>query len=189
MLDNELDLIEASRKGQNEAFGELYDEYIQKIYRFIFFKTHHKETAEDLTSQVFIKAFEKIKSYDAGKSSFAVWLYRIARNTVIDYYRTRKSDANVEDVWDLFKDESLLKDVDNKIQLEKVGKYLQTLEPLQREMIIMRVWNDLSYKEISQIINKSEANCRVIFMRAVGKLKDKVPFAIYIALLLNNLKN
>ena len=120
MLDNELELIKASQNGQNEAFGELYDEYIQRIYKFIYFKTHHRESAEDLTSRVFIKAFEKIKTYNEGKSSFSVWLYRIARNTVIDHYRTNKIDINIEDIWNTEIDSKVSTDFDNKLQLEKV---------------------------------------------------------------------
>src|SRR3989339_84820 len=189
MLSNESDLIRESQEGGNEAFGELYDEYIQKIYKFVYFKTHHKEVAENLTSKAFIKAFEKIKSYDSRKASFSTWLYGIARNTVIDYYRTKKLNINVEDVWDLPAKNGLLEDVDNRMKLEEVGKHLKTLDVGQREIIIMRVWDDLSYKEIAQIIGKSEANCRMMYMRAVGKLKESVPFAVYIALLLNNLKN
>ena len=108
---------------------------------------------------------------------------------MIDYYRTKKLNINVEDVWDLPAKNGLLEDVDNRMKLEEVGKHLKTLDVGQREIIIMRVWDDLSYKEIAQIMNKSEANCRMMYMRAVGKLKENVPFAVYVALLLNNLKN
>lgn len=184
MDQQELDIILLCKKGESENFGLLYDKYIEKIYKFIYYKTHHKETTEDLTSKTFMKAFEKIDTFADLKGSFAAWLYKIARNTVIDHYRAKKIDTNIEDVWDLKDDKDINKDIDIKQQLNDVDKYLKNLKPEQREIIIMRVWENLSYQEIAEILEKSEASCKMTFSRAINKLRKEMPLAIFIALIL-----
>lgn len=182
---NEGQLIARVQNGENQAFGRLYDAYIRKIYDFVYFKTLHKETAEDLTSQTFLKALNSIKDYKEEKGAFSSWLYRIAQNTVYDHYRTYKSSSNIEDAWDLPGDENVQADVADKLQLEEVGKYLSLLKPVQRDIIIMRVWQQLSYKEIAEIVGKGEGNCKMIFSRGIKKLRKSMPLAMFVAFLLN----
>lgn len=165
-------------------FSRLYDKHVKAIYRFIYYKTHHKETAEDLTSTTFIKALDNFNSFQSEKGNFSAWLYRIARNTVIDFYRTKKSNLNIEDVWDLSGDEDIERDICMTKQLEDVKEYLKTLKAEQREIIILRVWEDLSYRKISQITGKTEENCKVIFSRTILKLRSSVPLIILILLIL-----
>ena len=98
---DEKKIIKDCKKGDLEKFSGLYDVYIGKIYRFIFYKTSHKETAEDLTSETFTKALKSIEGFSANKGTFQAWLFRIARNTVIDFYRTKKDLKNIDDVWEL----------------------------------------------------------------------------------------
>ncbi|PIR75566.1 MAG: hypothetical protein CO030_02135 [Candidatus Magasanikbacteria bacterium CG_4_9_14_0_2_um_filter_42_11] len=80
---------DAATHGDREAFGQLYDLYIKEIYRFVYYKTHQKETAADITADIFVKALHKIDTFDAMKGSFRTWLYTIARSAVIDHYRTK----------------------------------------------------------------------------------------------------
>lgn len=166
--------------GHLEDFGLLYEKYIKKIYDFIYYKTTHKETAEDLTSQTFFKALEKINTFNAGHGAFAAWLYQIARHNIIDYYRAKKNDANIEDVWDLAGDEDLDRDLDNKEKLKQIKKYIVKLNAGQREIIIMRVWQEMSYREISEITGKSEDVCRMSFSRAIKKLKQEMPLMVFL---------
>jgi RNA polymerase sigma-70 factor (ECF subfamily) len=173
-------IVLSCQSGQLNDFGILYDKYIKKIYDFIYYKTTHKETAEDLTSQTFFKALEKINTFDASKGTFAAWLYRIARNNVIDHYRTKKNDINVEDVWDLAGDEELDRDLDNKEKTEQIKKYISKINIEQREIIMMRVWQEMSYQEIAEITGKSEDVCRMTFSRAIKKLKQDMPLAIFL---------
>lgn len=180
-------LVELAQAGKSESFGELYHLYINKIYNFIYYKTQHRETAEDLVSLVFTKALENIKNFkNDSESSFQGWLYQIARNTVIDFYRTNRPTIDIEDVWDLdlSAENNLLVDLDNKIKLEEVHKYLQLLKPTQRDIIIMRVWQEMSYQEIADVLNQSEASCKMAFSRALRELKTKMPLAAFVALLL-----
>ncbi|MFH1427179.1 MAG: RNA polymerase sigma factor [Patescibacteria group bacterium] len=169
-------------RGQFRKVWRIVRPIYKKIYNFIFYKTGQKETAEDLTSQTFIKALENIKKYNSTKGSFSSWLYRIARNTVIDYYRTKKENFNITDFTNLGSDENLEDQTDLKQQLEKVQKYLLKLKAEQREIIIMRVWDGLSYEEISQIVNKSQASCKMQFSRTINKLRKDLPLEIFILL-------
>jgi len=180
-MDNLEGVVARATQGDKEAFAKLYDEYIKKIYNFIYYKTHHKETAEDLTSITFTKAWKNIESFNKG--SIQAWLYTIARNTVIDHYRTVKQDKNIDDVWDLSSNTDIAMDADTVLKVEDVKKYLQDIAPIQRDIVIMRVWQDLSYKEIAEITGKSEANCKVIYSRAISKLKLKMPIVVFIAFL------
>jgi len=170
-------LVANFRSGKTEDFGLLYDKYVRKIYDYIYFKTHHKEIAEDLCSKTFIKCLEKLETYQQSKGSFSSWLYRIATNTVIDHYRTQKNHADIADAWDLASDEDLLKDVENKDKFVEVEKLLKELSPQQRDIVMLRIWSGLSYKEIAEIVGKSEDNCKMIFSRAVGKMRGELVLA------------
>lgn len=182
MNENEQKIIQSCKKGKHEDFALLYDLYIGKIYRFIYYKTHHKETAEDLTSETFLKALRKINSFDSERGSFSTWLYQIARNTVVDYYRTRKLYLNVDDAWDLKDDTDIMRDVEFVQKLKKVEQYLKKLKPEQREIIIMRVWQNMNYCEIAEVLNKSEASCKMIFSRTIRTLRKEM-FAAFILFL------
>ncbi len=149
----------------------MYDKYVDKIYNFVYYRTHHKETAEDLTSLIFIKALENISNYKKG-TNFNAWIYRIARNTIIDHYRTKREFKDIDDIWDLASSDDLSSKIDNKETLKKIEKYLNTLKSLQRDVIIMRIWDNLSFKEISKILNKSEGSLKMMLSRSRKELKE-----------------
>ncbi len=172
------------RKVNRDNFGKLYDEYIKKIFNFIYYKTHHKETAEDLTSETFIKALNNLDSFNENKGSFSTWIYQIARNTVIDFYRTQKHYVNIDDIWDLSKEEDILRDLDTVKKLEDIKEYLKTLKNEQREIVILRVWEGMSYKEISEAMGKSEASCKMAFSRTIKILREQMPLSIFLTMLL-----
>lgn len=159
--------------GDTEAFGVLYDRYLDKIYRFVYYKTFSKETAEDITSDIFHKALVKIGSYDSEKGTFSAWIYRIARNSVIDYYRTNKPEVSIDDVFDVAVDERTVESLDAIAGLKKVTDYLQTLNSKQREIIVLRIWEELSYKEIATIVGGSEDSVKMAFSRGIRELREK----------------
>ena len=203
-------IINDCQKGDLEKFSVLYDVYVDKIYRFIFYKTSHRETAEDLTSQTFIKSMKAINSFDDKKGTFQAWLFRIARNTVIDFYRTKKNLMNIDDVWELgttqrmeatlevghtIHSEQLLfrtrlcpeNVLSTQDDLRKAQEYLANLSPRQREIVFLRVWDNMPYKQIAEIINETEANCKMIFSRTIKKMKsDLGPLAALLLLVITN---
>src|SRR5580693_8433051 len=90
-------LLSKAKSGEETAFSQLYDLYFEKIYRFTFFRVSHKEVAEDLTEDVFIKAFASLNALTQ-TASFEAWLYQIARRKVIDYYRSKRLQLPLDEV-------------------------------------------------------------------------------------------
>lgn len=186
MEKNQLNLVIRAQSGDADSFGALYDLYADKIYKYIYYRTNHKETAEDITSLSFIKALENLASFRPEKGSFSSWLYRIAHNSVIDYYRGEKPSAVLlDETLPLADGKDIESDIDKDYLAGEAKKYLDSLSQTQREIVIMRVWDELSYKEIAEIIGKSEENCKVIFSRAIASLRGRVSLALYLILLLS----
>ncbi len=177
--------VKKFQAGDREAFGVLYDRYAEKIYRFVYFKVLNKDVAEDIVSAVFIKGYEKIGSFNANKGTFSQWIYSIARNTVIDHYRTNRKNVDIEDIFDLGEDERTEAKIDARDLLKKVEKYLTKLNPRQREIITLRVWEELSYREIAAVVGGSEDSVKVMFSRTIRELRDKLgPQALAVLVLM-----
>jgi len=123
-------LLEKAKKEDQAAFGQLYNIFFKKIYRFIYYRTGHKEIAEDLAEDVFLKALKKISTVD-NPESFVGWLYQIARNTVIDYYREKKSTVALEDIENTLEYETNIIDIINLKQQQKI--FLRLLKELGAE--------------------------------------------------------
>ena len=166
----------------SQEFTALYDQYIEKIYNFIYYRTSHKETAEDLASKTFIKAWENINQFNEQKGAFSSWLYSIARNNVIDHYRKEKQTMDIDKILDISSAENVEESTNAKVQLDKVKEYLKELPQEQQDIVIMRVWDDLSYKEIAAILQKSEASTKMSFYRTMDKIQEKFPVAALILL-------
>ncbi len=181
--EEQADLARRCQQGDKNAFGLLYEAFIRPIYNFVYYKTHHQETAEDIVSGVFTKAFDHLGSFDPVRGPFSAWLYQIARNSVIDYYRTKRTLVNIEDAWDLDDGSDMVRDLGAREQLRNVQQYLKALPSEQRDIVIMRVWQGLSYAEISAALGKSEASCKMMYSRTIAKLRESMPLAVWIALL------
>ena len=175
--------ILSCQQGHLSAFESLYNSYVKQVYRFIYFKTHQKEIAEDLTSTTFLKALQKIKTLDTQKASFKTWLYHIARNTVIDHYRSYQEEDDLEDAWELGDKENIAEDLDFKMKMASVKTYLKQLKPEQRDIVLLRIWSGCSFQEIAHIMDKTEAACKMSFKRVIEKLRDDFsPFMILLLL-------
>src|SRR3989344_3490669 len=169
---DERQLIERSVEGESSAFGRLYDRYLEKIYRFVFFKVGHREEAEDLTQQVFTSAWENIQGFREQGLPISSWLYKIARNRIIDHYRTKKTHTPLEripeEIAHLTED---MEDMDKKILLERIYTSLHTLTDEQQEIIVLRFIEEFSHKEIAAAMDKQEVAVRVLQHRAIKNLK------------------
>ena len=182
-MEDEKVLIKKAKDGENEAFGLLYDNYLPKIYRFVLLKVSHREEAEDLTHQAFLKAWENVHKYkDEGKYEglpFSSWLYKIARNTVIDHYRSvrhTKTEVSIDEVSEeaiiFANDNSFDKDIDQKINLRKISDAIKKLKEIEQDIIIMRFIDDLPHEEVASVIGKSVGATKLIQHRAIKKLQQ-----------------
>lgn len=171
-MESENEVIRKCQAGDWSEFGQLYNLYVKKIYGFIYIKTMHREIAEDLTSATFLKAVEKIGSFDAD-TNFSAWLYAIARNGVIDHYRTQKQNLDIDDFWDLDSGDDFAESFANLETLQKVKSYLKTLSAEQRELVLMRVWGSMSFKEIAAATGKSEGSLKMAISRILKEMKKE----------------
>lgn len=167
-------IVEKAISGESSAFGLLYDKYQPQIYRFIYLKTSHREEAEDLTHQVFLNAWQKIENYKFKGYPFSTWLYQIARNEVIDFYRTRKSNLNIETIPEPTIKESFEKKLDINLELEKIKKAIIELSSEQQNVIIMRFVNDIPLQEIADAMGKSNGAIRILQYRAIKNLQKNL---------------
>ena len=163
-----------------EAFIKAYDEYLDPIYRFVFFKVNSKEEAEDLTSSVFLKAWDYIQDNNLkDHKTLKSFLYKVARNAVIDHYRkeSRVQNVSIQDKVALhIQDHD--QDIGTKLQIasefKEIQSKLQELKDEYREVIILKYVNELSTKEIADILDKSRGNIRVLSYRALEALRKLI---------------
>ena len=172
MKEHERTWIRECQKGNTESFGKLYDVYIGKIYKFVFFRISQKETAEDITSTIFLKALKQIHTFNNKKdASFSGWLFRIARNTIIDYYKKKKEVLLDTEKEKSVKDDKYLDRLHASLRINEVKAALKSLSEDQQEIILMRVWQGLSYKEIASALQKTEASCKMMFSRSIKQIR------------------
>jgi RNA polymerase sigma-70 factor (ECF subfamily) len=170
-LQDEARLVQLARAGDADAFAQLYDAYVERVYRYVYFRVTDNETAEDLTSQVFLKAWENLGRYRPG-GPFLAWLYTIAHNTVIDHYRTRKPTVPLEEVASLIVQKDDLEDhMELQFNVEILRTALQQLTPDQQQVLMMRFIAEMSTEEVARAMGKREGAVRALQMRALHTLE------------------
>lgn len=175
-LSNKILFLRVQNK-DHEAYGQFYDLYAEKIYRFVFFKVNSAEDAKDLTSEVFLKTWQYIKNDKAIKNLNA-FVYMVARNCIIDFYRERsRKESNEEFINEahlaISGDNPLLKQI-KETEIAETLKALSQLKDEYREAIILHYLNELSAREMSQILGKSPGAIRVLLYRALNALKSAI---------------
>lgn len=186
MLVNEHLIIEKIQKWSKDDFIMIYEKYLKKIYEFIYFKVGNKQDAEDLTSQTFLKAFEKINTFDLDKwTKFSSWLYMIANNIVVDHFRANITSVDFDMMQYISDRKDVLSDVNDRHRIGQVLEFLETLDEEKKQIFTMRIWNKMSYEEISQVVWKSQDACKQTFSRTLSKIVEK--FGVMALLLFINL--
>jgi len=167
-LNKELQLIEKAKESL-EAFDEIYEYYLPKIYSYIYNRCRNKEITEDVTSQTFIQGMMKLKSFKFKGFRFGSWLYRIAQNCLVDYFRKHPDQMKFEEKEseDEQTDEIALKDERKKIILEVISK----LPSAYQEILTLKYFEDLSNDEMSEILGCSKATLSVKIHRSLKSLK------------------
>ncbi len=180
---SETQIIAQIQGGNMDQFVILYDRYIEKIYKFVYYRTLHRELAEDITSQAFMKAMDRLSTFDSSKGTFQAWLYQIARNVMIDEFRRRVPLDNIDEHEDLASRENVESDVDRTLNSARLRGLIDQLPEESQELVTMRLWNELSYAEIAEITGKTEGSLKMQFSRIVGRLQQAVQVLILIVLL------
>lgn len=166
-------LIKRAAGGDFEAFGELYSIYLDRIYRYVFYQVKDKMTAEDITEDVFIKAWRAISSCKGKEKTFSSWLYRIAHNHVIDIFRSQKKELSteMETVAEL-SDPKL--EVETELERQELLNGIDCLPQNQKQVIVLKFIEGLDNREIGQIMDKNQGAIRILQMRALTKLREKL---------------
>jgi RNA polymerase sigma-70 factor (ECF subfamily) len=173
-LDDEaLDrLVLEAQGGDPWAFGRIFDAFNEPIYRFIASRVQRPSDAEDLTQLVFVKALEALPRYEQRGIPFGGWLFRLARNTVIDHARTRHEHADLAVVAEQASDGAGPDDIAlRRHDLDAVGAALAELTDEQREVIELRFFAGLSAREAAEVIGKQEGTVRGLQFRAIAALR------------------
>lgn len=181
----ELAHVQACQRGERDHFDALYTQHVHAIYRYLSRRVFDRQATEDLTSITFLKALEAIRSFNPKQQKFKAWLYRIARNAMIDHFRKERPTMDIESAWDLPSDDVTSLAAERSVNVARLHKAMQKLSPAEREIVMLRVWEDLSYKEIAELTGKTEANAKMIFSRSLKDLRTQFPGALALLILLS----
>jgi RNA polymerase sigma-70 factor (ECF subfamily) len=168
-------LVAQARKGNTDAFGELYRRYVDPIYRYLNVRLIDSKDAEDLTEDVFIRSFQSLGSYRERGWPFSAYLYQVAKNVLIDHYRQKKPEAALAASSSVTESERPLDD--HVIRVEQVGDLQRVLDQLPakfREVIILRVILEMPTALTANWMNLSEGAVRVLLHRALVALRGKM---------------
>ncbi len=172
------ELVVRSQNADSGAFGDLYDLYIDQIFRYISFRVSEDEN-EDLTELVFLKAWEKIREYKPGTALFSSWLFRIAHNCIVDYYRVTKTNREqqqslTENVPETRRDFAAENRIHRRIEREVIKDALDALPEDYKSILVLRYINDLEYEEIEHILQRGYSALRILQYRALKALKKEL---------------
>jgi RNA polymerase sigma-70 factor (ECF subfamily) len=166
-------LIKQAAGGSFKAFGSLYGIYLDRIYRYIYYKVNDRMTAEDITEEVFVKAWKSIKSCRGREDTFQAWLYRIAHNHLANCLRDNGRVTSLD------KNETIdfpdpRQRTESGAEYGELMRAVANLPEIQREVIILKFIEGLDTREASRVLGKNEGAIRIAQMRALTALRDKL---------------
>lgn len=155
------------------SFTALYDAYVNDVYRYVYSRLGNKTEAEDITSETFLKAIEKFSTYKHQNGrSIKWWFFAIARNLMIDKFR-KKELLEFNEEYTAWHDEKILDAVADKDLISQIEEFIKTFKPPVPEIIQLRLWEELSFEEISQIVGKPVAAVKMAYYRALEKINQE----------------
>jgi len=166
------DVIDRARNGDRAAFAELYDTYVDSVYRYLLYRVREPSDAEDLCSEVFTRAFANIHRYRWQGKSFLAWLYTIARNAVTDRRRRERPTVEIDNAYGLAEDGPTAHD--RAVHGEAVDALRGAVRHLtteQQEVLVLRFVENRSSREVAKILGKNEGAIRALQFRALGRLR------------------
>jgi RNA polymerase sigma-70 factor (ECF subfamily) len=176
-VDSTDDLVTRARHGDSDAFSLLYRHYVQSIYRYIYARVNNNtQQAEDLTQEVFLKALDKLDGYQFKGKPFSSWLFRIAHNLVIDYYRQMNKNTaattSLNDSSVIVSTEDPVASAEQSMAVKALNEAVSKLPDRQKNVIILRFSGGLSVAETANVLGTSQGTVKKLQNVALGKLKD-----------------
>jgi len=165
---------------RDQEFDDLYLQFSDKIYKYFYWQTHDPYLSEDFTGEVFVRVWKNWKRFKPDFSQ--AWLYRIARNFLIDYWRKNKDrketslEASVEAGIEPSYDEDLIERIQTDNEIKRLREAISLLPENLKEVVILRFIEELSAKEVGEILNLTEVNVRVLQHRALQKLREVIKY-------------
>jgi len=169
----ESSLIQRAIRRDVDAFGRLYDMYVDRVYRHIYYRLGNVADTEDLTQQVFLKAWQAIGRYKKTASPFLAWLITISHNMVVDFYRTKKNKTYLEN--GATPDDSVSSPeqvTEARFVQHRLRRAILQLRGDQQQVVLLRFIEGFQFKEIASLLGKSDGAIRVILHRALVKLRQ-----------------
>lgn len=172
-MQDEQGLVCQAREGDKEAFSQLYEFYFDRIYRYAALKTGNKAEAEDMTQQVFLKAYRSIASYKSKGVPFSAWLFRIAHNQVVDFFRraSKRPTVPLLDQAVVVSNDDPQREVERHLGIEELNRAAARLTEMQREVISLRFAGGLAIAEVARTMGKSEGAVKALQHSAIVALR------------------
>lgn len=166
----DVELVRDAASGDVEAFGQLYDVYLDKIFRYVYYHVADKMAAEDISQEVFVKAWKAIKSCRGREDTFLAWLYRIAHNLTVDHHR-RQSKCRSLEVQCRSNMTNPMEATELDLRELELVQALHYLPEEHQNVIILKFIEGFSNQEIGRMLNKSQGAIRITQMRALSRLR------------------
>jgi len=167
-------LVDRAASSDFEAFGELYSMYLDKIYRYVFYQVRNKMIAEDITEEAFVKAWKSIDSCKGKGHTFLSWLYRIAHNQAVDYFRSRQREVSLLDIDNLPDTSASASTAEAGLERKELLELIAALPQNQGQVINMKFIEGMDNREIARAMDKSQGAIRVLQMRALATLRQRL---------------
>ncbi len=163
----------ARAKADPAAFGELYELHFQRMYRFVYSRVQDRAAAEDVTSEVFMKALRSIGRYQDTGRPFSAWLYQIAVNAVADRYRSQRPTDDVDEQYHLSDGSSLEETAARRDEIRRIWRLVEELPDQQRTALILKFQEDLKIEDIATAMGKSPGAVKLLVHRGVTRLRQQ----------------
>ena len=171
-------LVDRAVAGDPAAFGALYERFLDPIYRYFFYRTGQAAEAEDLTEQVFLRAWQSVGTFRWQGRPFLAWLYRVAHNLHVNHVRTRRLDVPLENsrAHQAIADPHAATQLARTIDADLLMRGIRQLTPEQQEVILLRFAEGLETAQIARVLAKQEGAVRALQMRAMQRLRQVLAF-------------
>lgn len=174
MLDDEAILIRRSQEQDEEAFAALYARYFDRVYRYVAFQLRNTQEAEDITADVFLRAYRAINGYRVRSAPFSAWLFRIARNRIIDHLRQRRPSVPLDVVFELSNESEPSDVIEVELAKAELSAAMTQLTESQRQVLALKFGGGMTNAEVAKIMGKSEGAIKALQHAGLVSLRRKL---------------